>query len=95
MTKYIINNKNIVFIVSIFNVYEQSQYNFDRFIKYFKDCHINFSYTNLIDVKMQIDVANTLLKNVNTYLCWGENPELQMKSINEYQFYNMIKKRWM
>lgn len=93
LKKYIKNDKNIVFVASVFSDYEKSQYNFDRFTNYFKKIDINFLSTNLIDGRKTVEETKELIKNSDYVFLLGGSPELQMKSLIEYDLCNIINEK--
>ena len=77
-------NSNIIFIASIFDNYERNDEQFNRFINYFNAINVVFKNSAIIDNRTAIKEANEFVKNADIIFLMGGSPELQMKSIIEY-----------
>ena len=77
-------NSNIIFIASIFDNYERNDEQFNRFINYFNAINVVFKNSVIIDNRTAIKEANEFVKNADIIFLMGGSPELQMKSIIEY-----------
>lgn len=63
-----------------------------NYIKFFKNLKITFKEVNLIDNRTTIVESKRILENTDVIFLLGGSPELQMKSIREYEIIDCIKK---
>lgn len=92
LKKDIKDNSNIVFIASIFGDYKKNDELFENYIKYFENNNIKFRKSSIIDDRISITLAHELINDADIVFLLGENPEMQMKSINKYDLKKCIKK---
>lgn len=86
------NNLNIVLIASIFDNYERSDEQHKRILGWFKNIGITFNSSYVIDNRMDKSDAKKILEKADIVYLMGGSPELQIKSINEYNLKELIKK---
>lgn len=86
------NNSNIVFIASIFDNFERSDEQYSRILGWFGDIGINFDESYIIDNRTEKEKAKRIVEKSDVVYLMGGSPELQMKSINEYDLKEFIKK---
>lgn len=91
LKKYINNNFNIVFIPTYFNDFEKNDEYYNKTLSWFKNVDINFNNSFIIDSRIEKDRAKEILKQSNIVYLMGGDPELQMKSIKEYELEEYIK----
>lgn len=92
LKKDIKNNFNIVFISSLFNDHEKSNFYMNKTIKYFNDIEITFNNITLIDNKISKEKAKETINKTDIVYLMGGDTFSQMKSINEYDLKDSIKK---
>ena len=88
----ILSNSNITFIASVFDNYEKNDLQKSNYIKFFQNIGITFKEVNLIDSRTSIAESQIILENTAIIFLLGGSPELQMKSIREYEIVECIKK---
>ena len=88
----IIPNSNITFIASTFENYQKNDSYLSNYIKFFNNIDITFKKVNLIDNRTTKVESRKIIENSDIIFLLGGNPELQMKSINEYEITECIKK---
>lgn len=81
----------ITFITSIFDDSKRNDDQLLRFTELFKNIGIIFKKTNIIDNRTTKSTAKKLIKNSDVIFLLGGSPELQMKSILEYNLTQEIK----
>ena len=81
----------ITFIASIFDDNKRNNNQLLSFTKLFKNIGITFKKTNIIDNRTTKSTAKKLIKNSDVIFLLGGSPELQMKSIIEYDLTQEIK----
>lgn len=82
----------ITFVASVFNNYEKNNLQMSNYIKFFQNIGITFKEVNLIDNRIDMVVSKRMLENTNVIFLLGGSPELQMKSIREYEIIECLKK---
>ncbi len=92
LKKDIKNNSNIVFIASVFSDYKKNDELFESYIKCFRNNNIKFRKSSIIDDRISITLAHKLIKDADIIFLLGGNPEMQMRSINQYALRKYIKK---
>lgn len=92
LKKDIKSNKTIVFIASVFSDSLKSESNYKRLVELFNNIGISFKDTILIDGRMTKEEAKEVLNDCDYVLLMGGSPDLQMKSIIEYDLSDEIKK---
>lgn len=88
----ILSNSNMTFIASIFDNYERNDLQKTNYIKFFRNIGITFKEVNLIDHRITKIEAKRIIENTDIIFLLGGSPELQMKSIKEYDIVEYIKK---
>ena len=81
----------ITFIASIFDDSKRNDDQLLRFTELFKNIGIIFKKTNIIDNRTTKSTSKKLIKNSDVIFLLGGSPELQMKSILEYNLTQEIK----
>lgn len=87
----IILDSTITLIASIFNNYERNDKQLICYTKLFSEIGIKFKEINLIDNRQIPQQAKKIIQNSDVIFLLGGSPELQMKSIKEYQIIEEIK----
>lgn len=88
----ILPDSNITFIASLFDNYEKNDLQISNYIKFFQKIGITFKEANLIDRRITVTESKRILENTDIIFLLGGSPELQMKSIREYEIIECIKK---
>ncbi len=92
LKKDLTDDMSITFVSSIFNNYERSNAQFTRYLNCFKKIGITFSSSYIIDNRMNISEACEKVANSDIVFLLSGSPELQMKSIIEYNLTDLISK---
>lgn len=88
----ILSDSIITFVASVFDNYEKNDLQMSNYIKFFQNLKITFKEVNLIDNRTTIVESKRILENTDVIFLLGGSPELQMKSIREYEIIDCIKK---
>lgn len=88
----ILSNSNITFVASVFDNYEKNDLQKTNYINFFRKVGITFKKVNLIDSRTTAIESKRMLENTDIIFLLGGSPELQMKSIREYEIIECIKK---
>ena len=91
LKKDIKNNCNIVFIASLFDNFEKNDFQQNKVKTSFENIGIKFNKTFIIDNRVKKDEAKDIINNSDVIFLLGGSPELQMKSINDYDLASTIK----
>lgn len=90
LQKDINNNMNIVFVSSIFDDYQRSDDQLNRYLLLFERIGIKFNNCCIIDNRINSNQACEKINNSDIVFLIGGSPELQMKSINDYKLLESI-----
>ncbi len=90
LQKDINNNMNIVFISSLFDNYQRSDDQLNRYMLLFERIGIKFNDYCIIDNRINPNQAYEKINNSDIVFLLGGSPELQMKSINDYKLLESI-----
>lgn len=88
----ILLDSNITFVASVFDNYERNDLHVSNYVKFFQKIGISFKEVNLIDSRTTATESKRILENTDIIFLLGGSPELQMKSIREYELIEYIKK---
>lgn len=84
-------NSKITFISSSFDDYDRGDTQVSRYTELFHNIGIEFKKVDLIDGRKTKKEAHELLKKTDIIFLTGGSPELEMKSIIEYELLDDIK----
>lgn len=87
------NNMSITFIASLFDEYERNDTQVKEIINVFKNIDINFKEVHLIDNRVSKEDAYKYIEKTDIVYLMGGSPQLEMKSIIEYNLFNILKNR--
>lgn len=87
------NNMSITFIASLFDEYERNDTQVKEIVNVFKNIDINFKEVHLIDNRVSKEDAYKYIEKTDIVYLMGGSPELEMKSIIEYNLFNILKNR--
>jgi len=98
------NNMSITFIASLFDEYERNDTQVKEIVNVFKNIDINFKEVHLIDNRVSKEVhlidnrvskedAYKYIEKTDIVYLMGGSPELEMKSIIEYNLFNILRNR--
>ena len=87
------NNMSITFIASLFDEYERNDTQVKEIINVFKNIDINFKEVYLIDNRVSKEDAYKCIEKTDIVYLMGGSPELEMKSIIEYNLFNILRNR--
>ena len=84
---------SITFIASLFDKYERNDTQIKEIINVFKNIDINFKEVYLIDNRISKEEAYKYIEKTDIVYLMGGSPELEMKSIIEYNLFNILNGR--
>lgn len=84
---------SITFIASLFDEYERNDTQVKELIDVFKNIDINFKEVYLIDNRISKEEAYKYIEKTDIVYLMGGSPELEMKSIIEYNLFNILNGR--
>lgn len=87
------NNMSITFIASLFDEYERNTTQVKEIVNVFKNIDINFKEVHLIDNRVSKEDAYKYIEKTDIVYLMGGSPELEMKSIIEYNLFNILRNR--
>ena len=87
------NNMSITFIASLFDEYERNDTQVKEIINVFKNIDINFKEVYLIDNRVSKEDAYKYIEKTDIVYLMGGSPQLEMKSIIEYNLFNILRDR--
>ena len=87
------NNMSITFIASLFDEYERNDTQVKEIINVFKNIDINFKEVHLIDNRVSKEDAYKYIEKTDIVYLMGGSPQLEMKSIIEYNLFNILRNR--
>ena len=87
------NNMSITFIASLFDEYERNTTQVKEIVNVFKNIDINFKEVHLIDNRVSKEEAYKYIEKTDIVYLMGGSPELEMKSIIEYNLFNILRNR--
>lgn len=87
------NNMSITFIASLFDEYERNDTQVKEIINVFKNIDINFKEVYLIDNRVSKEDAYKYIEKTDIVYLMGGSPQLEMKSIIEYNLFNILRNR--
>ena len=87
------NNMSITFIASLFDEYERNDTQVKEIINVFKNIDINFKEVHLIDNRVSKEDVYKYIEKTDIVYLMGGSPELEMKSIIEYNLFNILRNR--
>lgn len=87
------NNMSITFIASLFNEYERNDKQIKEIIKVFNNINITFNKVHLIDNRISKENSIKYIEESNIIYLLGGSPEEEMKSIKEYNLFDILKER--
>lgn len=86
-------NSTIAVIASSFDDYEKNDIYYSKTLKFFENIDIFFSNHNLIDSRIDVNIANELVLNSDIVFIMGGNPKNEMDSIKQYDLIDSLNKR--
>lgn len=87
------NDMSITFIASLFDEYERNTTQVKEIVNVFKNIDINFKEVHLIDNRVSKEDAYKYIEKTDIVYLMGGSPELEMKSIIEYNLFNILRNR--
>lgn len=87
------NNMSITFIASLFNEYERNDKQIKEIIKVFNNINITFNKVHLIDNRISKENSIKYIEESDIVYLMGGSPEEEMKSIKEYNLFDILKER--
>ncbi len=87
------NNMSITFIASLFDEYERNDTQVKEIVNVFKNIDINFKEVHLIDNRVSKEEAYKYIEKTDIVYLMGGSPQLEMKSIIEYNLFNILRNR--
>lgn len=87
------SDMSITFIASLFDEYERNDTQIKEIINVFKNIDINFKEAYLIDNRISKEEAYKYIEKTDIVYLMGGSPELEMKSIIEYNLFNILNGR--
>ena len=87
------SDMSITFIASLFDEYERNDTQVKEIINVFKNIDINFKEVYLIDNRVSKEEAYKYIEKTDIVYLMGGSPELEMKSIIEYNLFNILNDR--
>ena len=87
------NDMSITFIASLFGEYERNDTQVKEIVNVFKNIDINFKEVHLIDNRVFKEDAYKYIEKTDIVYLMGGSPELEMKSIIEYNLFNILRDR--
>lgn len=87
------SDMSITFIASFFDEYERNDTQIKEIINVFKNIDINFKEAYLIDNRISKEEAYKYIEKTDIVYLMGGSPELEMKSIIEYNLFNILNGR--
>ena len=87
------SDMSITFIASLFDEYERNDTQVKEIINVFKNIDINFKEVYLIDNRVSKEDAYKYIEKTDIVYLMGGSPELEMKSIIEYNLFNILNDR--
>ncbi len=87
------NNMSITFIASLFDEYERNDTQVKEIVNVFKNININFKEVYLIDNRVSKEDAYKYIEKTDIVYLMGGSPNLEIKSIIEYDLFNILNGR--
>lgn len=87
------SDMSITFIASLFDEYERNDTQVKEIINVFKNIDINFKEVYLIDNRVSKEEAYKYIEKTDIVYLMSGSPELEMKSIIEYNLFNILNDR--